>query len=185
MQQIEETQVRSLGWEDSLEEGTATHSSILAWRLSWTEGPGRLQSIGLQRVRHDWSDLTHMHTAFWTVVLFLDGVLESPEESSKHTGTSLVVQWLRLHLPIKRMQVWSLVGNWEPTCLRANKRSPHPATTEPVNPCSTTGGAHTWLWEALSPQPEKVCMPHWRLRATKIKKKKKVLNKQMLDLTPH
>ena len=45
--------VRSLGQEDPLEEGTATHSSILAWRILWTEEPGRLQSIGSQRVRHD------------------------------------------------------------------------------------------------------------------------------------
>ena len=41
------------GQEDSLEEGMATHSSILAWRIPWTEEPGRLQSIGSQRVRHD------------------------------------------------------------------------------------------------------------------------------------
>ena len=46
-------QVRSLGWEDSLEEATATHSSILAWRIPWTEEPGRLQFIGSQRVGHD------------------------------------------------------------------------------------------------------------------------------------
>ena len=46
-------QVQSLGQEDLLEEGMATHSSILAWRISWTEKPGRLQSIGLQRVRYD------------------------------------------------------------------------------------------------------------------------------------
>ena len=45
--------VHSLGWEDALEEGTATHSSILAWRIPWTEEPGRLQSMVLQRVRHD------------------------------------------------------------------------------------------------------------------------------------
>ena len=43
---------QSLGQEDPLEEGMATHSSILAWRIPWTEKPGRLQSIGLQRVRH-------------------------------------------------------------------------------------------------------------------------------------
>ena len=41
-----ETWVRSLGWEDPLEEGIATHSSVLAWRISWTEEPGRLQSRG-------------------------------------------------------------------------------------------------------------------------------------------
>ena len=46
-------QVQSLGWEDPLEEGTATHFSVLAWRIPWTEGPGGLQSIGLQRVGHD------------------------------------------------------------------------------------------------------------------------------------
>ena len=46
-------QVQSLGWEEPLEEEIATHSSILAWRIPWTEEPGRLQSIGLQRVRAD------------------------------------------------------------------------------------------------------------------------------------
>ena len=45
--------VRSLGWEDPLEKGMATHSSILAQRIPWTEEAGGLQSIGLQRVRHD------------------------------------------------------------------------------------------------------------------------------------
>ena len=48
-----ESWVRSLGWEDPLEKGTATHSSILVCRISWTEEPGGLQSIGSQRVRHD------------------------------------------------------------------------------------------------------------------------------------
>ena len=48
-----ETQVPSLGWEDTLEKEMATHSSILAWKIPWTEEPGRLQSMGSQRVRHD------------------------------------------------------------------------------------------------------------------------------------
>ena len=47
------TWVRSLGWEDPLEEGMATHSDILAWRIPWTEEPGGLQSMGSQRVRQD------------------------------------------------------------------------------------------------------------------------------------
>ena len=51
--QMYEIQVRSLGWEDPLEEGMETHSSTLAWRIPWTEEPGRLQSIGSQRVEHD------------------------------------------------------------------------------------------------------------------------------------
>ena len=50
---MQETWVPSLGQEDPLEEEIATHSSILAWELPWTEEPGRLQSIGSQRVRHD------------------------------------------------------------------------------------------------------------------------------------
>ena len=49
----QETQVLSLGWEDPLEKGMATHSNILAWRIPWTGEPGGLQSMGLQRVRHD------------------------------------------------------------------------------------------------------------------------------------
>jgi len=48
-----ESQVQSLGWEDPLEKGMATHSVILAWRIPWTEELGRLQSMGLQRVEHD------------------------------------------------------------------------------------------------------------------------------------
>ena len=48
-----ETQVQSLGGEDHLEKGMATHSSILAWRIPWTEEPSMLQSMGSQSVRHD------------------------------------------------------------------------------------------------------------------------------------
>ena len=48
-----ETQVQSLGWEDPLEKEMAIHSSTIAWKIPWTEEPGRLQSMGLQRVRHD------------------------------------------------------------------------------------------------------------------------------------
>ena len=50
---MQETQVRSLGWEDPLDKEMATHSGILAWKITWTEEPGGLQSMGLQRVGHD------------------------------------------------------------------------------------------------------------------------------------
>jgi len=50
---VQETQVQSLGWEDPLEKGMAIHSSIVAWKISWTEEPGGLQSMGLQRVGRD------------------------------------------------------------------------------------------------------------------------------------
>ena len=53
IQEPQETQVQSLGLEDPLEEGMTTHSSVRAWRISWTEEPGGLQSMGSQRVEHD------------------------------------------------------------------------------------------------------------------------------------
>ena len=49
----QETQIQSLSWEDHLEKEMATHSSILAWEVPWTEEPGGLQSMGSQKVRHD------------------------------------------------------------------------------------------------------------------------------------
>ena len=51
---MQEARVLSLGWEDPLQEEMAAHSSILAWRIPWTEEPGKLQSMGLQRVGHNW-----------------------------------------------------------------------------------------------------------------------------------
>ena len=51
---MQENQVRSLGWDDPLEKGMVTHSNILAWRISWTDKPGGLQSTASQRVGHDW-----------------------------------------------------------------------------------------------------------------------------------
>ena len=53
IQETQDTWVQSLGWEDPLEKRMATHSSILAWEIPWTEDPGGVQSMGSQRVRHD------------------------------------------------------------------------------------------------------------------------------------
>ena len=69
---IQETQqmlVQSLGWVDPLEEGMATHPSVLAWRIPWTEEPGRLHFMRSQRVRHNWShsDWSHSETFKWSV----------------------------------------------------------------------------------------------------------------------
>ena len=61
-----ETQVRSLGWEDPLEKEIATHSSTLAWKNLWMEKPGSLQSMGLQRIRHDWA--TKLSVSEWCKV---------------------------------------------------------------------------------------------------------------------
>ena len=70
MQEPQETWVQSLGREDPLEKSMAIQSSILAWRIPWTEEPGGLQSMGSQRVRHNWRNLacTHALIFIWTVV---------------------------------------------------------------------------------------------------------------------
>ena len=64
---MQETSVWSLGWKDPLEKGMATHSSILTWKIPWTEEPGGLQSIGLQKVGHNWATNT---LTFILVLLF-------------------------------------------------------------------------------------------------------------------
>ena len=61
---MQETWVRSLGQEDLLEKGMATHSSVLAWRIAWTEESGRLPFIGSQRVWHGWSDCIQLYQ-YW------------------------------------------------------------------------------------------------------------------------
>ena len=63
MQEKQETRVQSLGWEDPLEEGMETLSSIIAWRIPWAEEPGGLQSMGLQRVGYDWMTEHTQHTS--------------------------------------------------------------------------------------------------------------------------
>ena len=90
MWELQETWVQSLGWEDAWEEEMAAHSSILAWEIPWAEAPGGLQSIGLQRVSHDWAckhanggDLDNEHfwpcletlwlSHWWTVLLLSSG----------------------------------------------------------------------------------------------------------------
>ena len=71
---MQETWVQSPGQEDPLEKGMATHSSILAWRMPWTEEPRRLQSMGSQRVGYDWvtnTTTTIWYVAFWVWLLSL------------------------------------------------------------------------------------------------------------------
>ena len=96
--------------------GMATHSSVLAWRIPWTEEPGGLQSMGTPRVRHDWA---HTHT-------------KSDKELLR---TSLVVQRLRIRLPVQGPWVQFLMQE-DPTCLRAAKPLHHnywsPCAPEPV-----------------------------------------------------
>ena len=72
---MQETQVRSLGWEDALEKGMATHSSILAWRIPWTEEPGGLQSMGPQSR----TGLSNQHTPQGQCLTREGNTQETPE----------------------------------------------------------------------------------------------------------
>ena len=68
---MRESQVRSLGWEVPLEKEMATHSSILAWGIPWMEEPGGLQSMGSQRVRHNWASSLHF-TSLYVITVVLN-----------------------------------------------------------------------------------------------------------------
>ena len=83
MQEVQETWVQFLGWEDLLEEEMSTHSSILSWKIPWAEELGRLQSMGLQRVQHDWA---HTHREGRNEHFYLQ-VIRLIIDESRHTQT--------------------------------------------------------------------------------------------------
>ena len=71
LSRMQETRVRALAWEDPLDKEMAIHSSTIAWKIPWPGGPGRLQSMGSQRVRHNWETSFHL-----PLLLVLIGILE-------------------------------------------------------------------------------------------------------------
>jgi len=85
---MQETRVRSLGQEDPLEKGMATHSSILAWRIPWTEETGRLLFMGSQRVRHD--QATNVFTFMWIWAAILANTKEYANHQTIHSSPMLV-----------------------------------------------------------------------------------------------
>ena len=95
-----ETQVQFLDWEDPLEKGIATHSSILAWRIPWTEGPVGLQFLGLQKV---WHDRVHFTFTFY----FLDQ--EMPYNWKKFFLDNLLAVWPEIFNKLLWVSVSSLM----------------------------------------------------------------------------
>ena len=79
-----ETQVWSLGWENPLEKGMALHSSTPAWRIPWTEKPGGLQSMGSQRVGHDWATSISLHFIYGIYIYIYTYVVYSKQCCSEH-----------------------------------------------------------------------------------------------------
>ena len=110
-----ETWVWSLGWEDPLEKGMATHSSILAWRIPWTEEPGRLPSMRLQRVGYDWVTFAFFHTKkkknLWSHLNTIKWV---------HSGSSVNTSWrndqLFIQLGRKCLSWFSLFNSTSLSC---------------------------------------------------------------------
>ena len=92
MQETQEMRVRSLGQEDTLEEEIATYSNIPAWKIPWTEEPGRIQSKGSQKVGHEWAT-KHALMTHWTDDLF---------------ETSLLAQTVKNLPAMQETRVWSL-----------------------------------------------------------------------------
>ena len=90
-----DTWVQSLGREESLEKGMATHSSILAWEFHAQEKPGGLQPVGSQRIRHDWGTYT---LTFHCRRAIKSRMIPWQKERKRELKTSLEVQWLRLHV---------------------------------------------------------------------------------------
>ena len=88
---MRETWVRSLGAEDPLEKGKATHSSILAWRIPWTEESGGLQSVGLQRVWHNWATKhTHSYFIHFPLMLMFCTIMAQLSKLKVNIGTVII-----------------------------------------------------------------------------------------------
>ena len=123
-----ETRVWSLCWEDPLKKETATHSSILAWRIPWTEQPGRLQSMGLQRVGHDWATSLNFSPNYYLVIVpefyyyfknssskWNQGTLSYSRKSSS-TFKGSEGTWMHLKRWLAQLQLtlfWSVEGHFK------------------------------------------------------------------------
>ena len=101
---MRETQVRFLGWEDPLEKEMATHSSTLAWKIPWTEKPGRLQSIGSRTVGHNWVTSSHFISLHFTSQKVLNSA-----STPFHQKRALTGQWGQDHL----RGLWEVVKELE------------------------------------------------------------------------
>ena len=112
---MQETRVWSLGQEDLLEKGMTTPSSTLAWRISWTEEPGRLQSMGSQRISHNW--MTNTFTFFWYFFPYLMDIKWRKYNIFKISFENLKIT-SRIQVLTKRsLEIWdSKTGNKWTSC---------------------------------------------------------------------
>ena len=105
---IQETWIQSLGQEDALQKGMATHSHILTWRIPWTEEPGGLQSMGLQRVGHDWTQTTRKPSLAFLSCLVSQSLHLTGTEPAGIFGRNHMIRNMSLHVtPWKKK--WGLI----------------------------------------------------------------------------
>ena len=103
---MQETWIQSLGWEDPLGKGMATHSSILAWGIPWTEEPGGLPSMGLQRVGHDWVTNTNFYTLRLNMLMCMKYIYRECSEKRLSHVWLFVTPWTVFHQATYTTLIW-------------------------------------------------------------------------------
>ena len=119
---MQETWVRALGWEDPLEKEMAIHSSTLAWKIPWTEETGRLQSIGLQRVGHDWATSLALATSLDSIFKSRDITLPTKVRPVKAMVFPVVMYGCE-SWTIKKVEHWR-IDAFELWCCRRHLKVP-------------------------------------------------------------
>ena len=165
---VQETQVLPLGQEDPLGKEMATHSSTLAWKIPRTEKPGGLQSIGLQRVRHDWCNCSSRKWLIWTRLLLLLLLQLCPTLCDPIDGS-----------PPRHRRPWDSPGkntgvgcHFLLQCMKVKSKSEvaqsFPTLSDPMV-CSLQGSsvhgifqARVLEWGAIASAPNSSCLNSWR-----------------------
>ena len=118
VQEMQEAQVQSLGWEYSLEKEMATHCSILAWTIPWTEEPGGLQSMGSHRVRHALvTEYTCTISLFVYKLIPMWTIFVCVYTNSQHTYTHIYICTNLIYFKIKNKYLYKYIIDILPNCL--------------------------------------------------------------------
>ena len=141
MQESQEMKIWSLGWEDHLEEGMATHSSIFAWKIPRTEEPGRLESMGSHRVRHDWSNwLCLFHWTAKSIATVRAEILVSPPPPTNPSSVQslscvrlFVTPWTTAHQ--SSLSIANSQSPPKPMSIESVMPSSHLITVTPFSSC--------------------------------------------------
>ena len=143
---MQKSQVQSLGREDPLEKGMATPSSILAWRIPWTEEHGGRQSMGLRRVRHNWATKTHTLKQALTNQAILNSRKSKLYEFQAHVNWEIFTIMLISSVQLLS-RVWLLAMPWTEA-----RQAPFPIWNQSVVPCPVLTAASSSAYRFLRRQ---------------------------------